>query len=72
MRSNESSDVGSSFKLSSAVCKADVILTDISWIMFRRISDSDNARLRTVVTGDSVRKGNRDGSSLSVGMGDNE
>ena len=73
--SNESSDVGSSNKLSSAVCKADVILTEISWTILRRISDSDGARSLTATVDtvvDSAFKGNRDGRSLSVEMGDNE
>ena len=49
MCSNESSDVGSSFnRSSSAVCKADVTLVEISWIIFRRIFESDDVRLLTV------------------------
>ena len=49
MCSNESSDVGSSFIIpSSAVCKADVTLIEMSWIMTLRNFESDDVRLLTV------------------------
>ena len=47
MCSNESSDVGSSFiMLSSAVRNADVTLSEMSWIISRRIFEPDDALCR--------------------------